>query len=459
MSALEQAREMFSGRRVGVVGLAREGLALSRFLLSVGAEVVATDDRPLEALSPEARILAQGDITVLAGGLAEAVLEASYLFVSPGVPLELPLLGRARAAGLPLWNEPGLLLALCPAATFGVTGSSGKSTTASLAAAILREDDGRAYLGGNIGQPLIEKVGGMAPGDRVVLELSSFQLELVRHSPRYALVTNITPNHLDRHATMDAYVEAKRGIYCHQQRDDLLVLNADDEWSERLATEAPGQVAWFSTGSEVAQGACLDGDEVVLCAGAARERVCRTGDLRLRGEHNVANVLAAAALTHAAGVRTEAIRAAVTSFAGLAHRLELVAAVEGVTYVNDSIATTPERSAAGLRAIETPIILLAGGRDKHLPWEGWIEEARQRAKSVVVFGEVGRMLVRRLAEAGVAVSAAGTMREAVNLARELAGPGDTVLLSPGGTSFDEFRDFEERGNRFRDWVLSMGRRT
>jgi UDP-N-acetylmuramoylalanine--D-glutamate ligase len=456
MSALEVAAKRFRGARVGVVGLGREGRALARFLTSVGARVIATDDKPAQALGPEVESLA-GSVDLRLGGLSEEVLEVDTCFVSPGVPLELPLLARAVAQGVPLWNEPGLLLWLCPGRTVGITGSSGKSTTTALTAAMCQQAGLKTYLGGNIGLPLIESVGEMDADDVVVLELSSFQLELARHSPSVAGITNLTPNHLDRHGTMDAYIAAKTNIFLHQRPTDVTVLNADDELCAGLAAQCPGRVHWFGRHPAPEPGAYLSGGRILMRTADGEERVvCRADELGLTGDHNLSNALTACAVAGAVGVSAEAAAQAAREFRGLPHRLERVAERRGVVYYNDSIATTPERALAGIRAVPGPIILLAGGRDKHLPWEVWAAEAARRTRAVVVFGELAEALEGLLTRAGARVERARTMAEAVELATDLAQPGDSVLLSPGGTSFDEFRDFEERGDAFRRLVLGAG---
>jgi len=453
MSVRDRALALFTGKTVGIVGLGREGLALAEFFCSLGVPIVATDDKPLAALRPEVGLLDGKGATVLAGGMNEAVLEADCCFVSPGVPLDLPLIVRAREKKVPLWNEPGLLLALCPSTTVGVTGSSGKSTTSALLAAMLEASGTRVFLGGNIGVPLLPRVDDMLPGDVVVLELSSFQLELVRTSPVAAVLTNLTPNHLERHHSMGAYAEAKARIFRYQGPDGLLVLNAEDEWCRRFAPRAAGRVDWFSRAQRVERGAFVEGDDVMVRWQVNSERVCTIDEIRLLGRHNVENVLAACAVAAGMGVPVSAIREAVTSFRGLPHRLELAAVVNGVSYYNDSIATTPERSTAALRSFDAPLVVLAGGRDKHLPWDQWVDEVSKRSRCVVLFGEAGPTIAAHLIRAGVSFWLCDTLEEAVAQAQALARPGDVVLMSPGGTSFDEFRDFEERGERFRELVM------
>jgi len=457
MNPVELARGRFQGRTVGIVGLGREGMALGRFMLSVGATVVGTDDRPLASLSREVEELQASGARLLAGGAREAVLDTDYLFVSPGVPLDHPLLKAAARRGLQLYSEPDLVLELSPALTVGITGSSGKSTTTSLVAAIASATGRKVFLGGNIGTPLVERLGEMGAEDVVVQELSSFQLELVRHSPHVAMITNITPNHLDRHGTMEAYVEAKRGILRWQGAGDWLVLNADDDQCVRLADTSASRLAWFSLRGAVANGAYREGSAIFVARQGEQERVCERREVPLLGEHNLANVVAAVAVAGILGIPAAQMRQAVLSFRPLPHRLEKVGTVAGADYYNDSIATSPERAIAGMRAFESPVLLLTGGRDKHLPWDSWMAEARRRARLVILFGELGALLEPRLAASGLPYERHSTLEQAVQAAYREARPGEVVLFSPGGTSFDAFRDFEERGECFRALVTRLER--
>jgi len=362
----------------------------------------------------------------------------------------------------------------------GITGSSGKTTTTALTGEMLkRSHPGRVWVGGNIGQPLIGHLSEIRPDDRVVMELSSFQLELfgpweglakssdplfdpAGWSPPLAAILNVTPNHLDRHHTMAAYTAAKRQIVAHQRPGDTAVLGFDNAATRALAADCPGRVIFFgATGRPAARladwGAFLDGQAVIVCVGGAARQVCHTGALRLRGRHNVENVLAACAIASAAGASLEAIRAVATTFEGVPHRLELVRELGGVRYYNDSIATSPERAIAAMQSFDEPILLLAGGRDKHLPWDDFARLAHQKARHVIIFGEA-TPIIRRAMQAAPGpcqVHLAATLEVATDLATGLARPGDVVLLSPGGTSFDAFRDFEERGERFRELVKQL----
>lgn len=303
------------------------------------------------------------------------------------------------------------------------------------------------------------------------MELSSFQLELMRRSPRLACVTNITPNHLDRHGTMDAYIAAKKHIVDFQSSTDIRVLNADDPVTASfgraavIPAEQAARTIWFSTTHQpVGEGAWLDSEAVLRVRISGVEGViCHRRELQLMGTHNVANVLAAAALCAAAGADLESVRAVAREFRGVEHRLQLVGTVGGVRYYDDSIATAPERLVAGLRAFEQPVVLLCGGRDKYLPWAEAAEVMLQRCKHVVLFGEMGPMVATALEQAsagggGARWSVASNLADAVRRAGEVAVDGDIVLLSPGGTSFDEFKDFAARGAAFAALVRSAGER-
>jgi UDP-N-acetylmuramoylalanine--D-glutamate ligase len=289
----------------------------------------------------------------------------------------------------------------------------------------------------------------MQPDDVVVQELSSFQLEIWDRSPHIATVLNITPNHLDRHKTMKAYTNAKANILRHQTAEDISVLCADDPGSLALSAIVRGKLRLFSLVNEVTEGAMVKGGRILIRNGAEKT-VCLVEDVQLRGRHNLLNVLAATTLADSAGIPTEAIAQAIRTFTGVEHRLELVRTRRGVQWINDSIATAPERALAALNAFSEPIILLAGGRDKAMEWDAWAETVTQRVKSVILFGDLADMLAEKLADQEHPdFKQVSTVAEAVELAAGTAVSGDIVLLSPGGTSYDAFQDFEERGELFR----------
>jgi UDP-N-acetylmuramoylalanine--D-glutamate ligase len=448
----------FRDKRVTILGFAREGLALARFLHDRGVRVTVSDRQPAEALAGAIAGLEGRPVALHLGGHEDAdFTEADFVFVSPGVPKSVRPVRLAAGAGVPLLSETILFFALCRAPIVGITGSSGKTTTTTLTGAMLGRGPRRVHVGGNIGRPLIEQVESIAPEDLVVTELSSFQLEWLRRSPQWAAITNLTPNHLDVHGTMEAYTEAKSHILRHQSPAGVALLNADDPVSQTLMPQVRGALLQFSLEGEVAAGAYLAGDELVLAA-PGRRVICAQRELHLRGRHNVANVLAAAALSYAAGASLEDIRAVATTFEGVAHRLEFVGERDGAWYYNDSIATSPERTIAALESFSEPIVLLLGGRDKHLPLDRLVAVARSRCRAVVCFGEAAVLLETAFAAAGPGgptLRRAGRFAEAVAVASRLARAGDVVLLSPACTSYDEFRDFEERGAAFRALVAEF----
>jgi UDP-N-acetylmuramoylalanine--D-glutamate ligase len=435
------------GQRALVIGLAREGVDLTRFLAGHGAEVTVTDVKPGEALAESMAQLNGSNVTYHLGGhQLSDVDRADVVYASPGVPPDNTLLVRARQRGVRQSSLVELFFQLCPAPILGITGSAGKSTTTSLLGEMFTAAGRDVFVGGNIGRPLLGKVEHMTECSWVVMELSSFQLEPLQVSPHVALITNVTPNHLDRHPTMEAYWAAKGQILAHQSPDDWAILNADDEWSCRYVPR--GKTLHFSLERAV-DGAYLGNEERYVAL--LGEPVIATSEIPLRGRHNVANVLAAVAAAHAAGIDRDAMARAIRAFHGVAHRLETVAQRRGVTWVDDSIATAPERSIAALRAYHEPLVLIAGGRDKHLPMREWAELIVQRAHHVVLLGEMSDLVAEAIG--GVTptyatISRAVSMDEAVLQAERAARSGDVVLLSPGGTSYDMYRDFEERGRDF-----------
>jgi UDP-N-acetylmuramoylalanine--D-glutamate ligase len=478
--------------RALIVGLAREGMALARFLAEQGARVTVTDVKPAEALAESRAALADLPVTYALGGHPLALLDdADIVFVSPGVPLDIPLLEEARRRALLLSSETRLFTRLCPAPVTGITGSSGKTTTTALVGEMLRAAGRRTWVGGNIGRPLLGNLGAIDPADAVVMELSSFQLEFFGPwigretggrkgklsemlfdpsgwSPPIAVVLNITPNHLDRHSTMEAYIRAKAHILNYQRPGDTAVLNLDNAATNEMGshTRRAGQrTLWFSLQRGVDEGAFLQGDRLILRLEGHDQPICLAGELHLMGRHNVANTLAAIATAGAAGAPAEALRQVATSFDGVEHRLELVRVRGDVRWYNDSIATSPERTVAALQAIDAPIILLAGGRDKHLPWDEMAELAWERVRHLILFGEAAGLIEGAMNQARDALPDAqqsachmhhaGTLDRAVEQAARLARPGDVVLLSPGGTSFDAYRNFEERGKHFRRLVQAL----
>jgi UDP-N-acetylmuramoylalanine--D-glutamate ligase len=444
----------FNGKKLVIMGLARQGKVLARFAAEAGAKVTVTDMRPAEKLGEIMTELADLEIEYVLGEHPMSLLDKTdVLAISGGVPADAPLVLVARERGIQVTNDSQEFMRRTPTAVIGITGSAGKSTTTALTGVMGQMSRRRTWVGGNIGRPLLADLHKMEPDDVVVQELSSFQLEIWTQSPPVAAVLNITPNHLDRHKTMAAYANAKANILRYQSGEGTAVLAADDPGAMMLKSLVKGRLRTFSLEQEVADGAFVRNGQIWLRNGKELP-VCGLNEIKLRGDHNVRNVLAAVTLADSVGIPVEAMRRAIGSFTGVEHRLELVRVLNGVQYINDSIATAPERALAAVNAFDEPLILLAGGKDKDMVWDAWTERVRQRVKHVILFGDMAEMMAARLA--GMAgLIRVETMAEAVQAAVETAVPGDVVLLSPGGTSFDAFVDFAERGEVFRQLVQEL----
>jgi len=471
------------GKRVLVMGLGVHGggLGVTRYLAQHGAAVTVTDLCSAEQLAPT---LAQLEGLPVRYVLGEHRLEdfraAEVVVRNPGVPRESPFLAAARAAGAAIEMEMTLFFRLCRGPILGITGTKGKTTTTLLAGAMLKQQYGDTVVAGNLRVSALEQLPNIGRHTPVVLELSSWQLEGLGEaelSPRWACVTNLSEDHLDRYASMDAYAEAKAQILKHQQRDGVVVLNLADRWTRRMAGQARGEVVWFggpgasqavpAAGGEHDEphGAWWSGERLVWRQGKQQETICSSDDVRLPGAHNLANVAAAAALARAFGVEAERIRAAIRGFGGVPDRMETVREIDGVRYVNDTTATAPAAAIAALQAVDRPVIVIAGGADKQLDFGELAECLAARAKAVVLLAGTAtpkleqalrRSLARRAGHTSLAVGGPfDALGAAVTAARDLAEPGDTVLLSPGCASFGIFRNEFDRGEQFRQLVQAL----
>ena len=463
------------GKRAAIVGIGVTNVPLIRFLAGHGVQVTACDQKQEDSLASELRSLAGLDVQYLLGpGYLDALPGFDAVYLSPGVNPGRPEIEAARRAGAAVSSEIDLVLRLSSAPTIGITGSSGKTTTTTLAGLILREDARRHHpgrqvlVGGNIGAPVIERVLTCGPDDLIVLELSSFQLKPLEVSPRVAAVLNVTPNHLDVHPSMDDYVWSKENIVRYQSDDDWAVFGGDNDITQLMAERAPGQIMSFSASRSVPRGAFLDDDRLVMrwCAGAGSAGsgagdivVAYRSDLKIPGMHNVQNALAAIAVCAAAGADPESMRDAIAAFSGVEHRLEPAGEIGGVMFINDSIATTPSRTIAALLAMERPVVLIAGGYDKHLPFDEMAQLALGKVHTVSLVGVTADKIQRAFEEAAEragaeppAIIREDTFREAVEAARLASRPGDVVLLSPACASYGLFRNFEERGRTFKQMV-------
>lgn len=446
--------------RALVVGLGIEGIAMARFLAGRGARVTVTDAKPAEALAGRLAELEGVPVRLALGGVDPAlVADADTVYLSQSVPLGLPLVAGARRAGVPVRSILALAYDLFPGRIAAVTGSSGKTTTTSLVSAIFRQAGCDHILAGNIGAWPLERMAASGPDDWAVMEVSHTQLQLTGRSPHVACVTNVTPNHLDQFS-WDEYVALKRNHIAHQTAADIAVLNLDNGITRGFAADTGARVLFFSMKGDVpGDGAVLRDETVIWRWDGVETPVLRAEEIPLRGRHNIENVLAATAVAGAAGIPMEAVAGAVRGFHAVPHRLEPVATVDGAAWYNDSIATAPERTLAGMRSFHEPLVLLLGGRDKHLPLEELAAECAARCRAVVTFGEAGGLFADAM-EAGhqrgtPRVRRVTTLPEAVKVAATLTQPGDVVLLSPAGTSFDAYPNFERRGEHFRRLVHEL----
>ncbi|MGI8926023.1 MAG: UDP-N-acetylmuramoyl-L-alanine--D-glutamate ligase [Tepidiformaceae bacterium] len=447
-AAGEQAPPDVRGKRVLVYSLGIEGRDLARWLIAHGAAVTISDTRGDEQLETAGARAPEGLERMATGGPLLDAEGFDLVAVSQSVLRHDPALARARQLGIPITSQMRLFLQLCPGRVVGISGSSGKSTTTALVGAMARAADIDHIVGGNLGEALLGRLAEISASTTVILEISHTQLQYTERSPEIAAVTNVTPNHLDQFS-WDEYVGLKRNLLAYQSRGSVAILNADDPTSRAIAAGVRGQLARTSIAGEVdGDGAWVEGGDVVVRRGRLARAVLPVAEIRLRGQHNLANVVMACAIADAAGLPMEAARAAAAAFAGVPHRLQVVGRVGGATWIDDSIATSPERTIAGLRAFTEPVVLLLGGREKNLPLDGLRSLAATRCRAVVCFGEAGPLFCEGMEGAVPACHLVGTLDDAVALAAALARPGDVVLLSPAGTSFDAYPNFEARGAAF-----------
>ncbi len=452
---------------VAVVGLGKSHMALIRWLIRQGARVAAFDQATPDRLGDRYRALQQLGVTRLSLGpdYLRPLPEYQTIFLTPGMPKYLPEIQAARAAGAELSGEIPLVLRLCRAKVVGITGSAGKTTTTTVVGEILRAAGLQVHVGGNIGTPLIETVETIPETAVVVLELSSFQLQLADRSPQVAVVTNLSPNHLDIHADMAEYVEAKRNIFRFQGETGRVVLNADNAITRAMAEATGDRTVWFSLNGDPGgrAAAFLEGDDLVWRIGQHRVPTLKRSEIKLPGRHNIENILAAMAAAYLAGGSLHGVRTVVPEFTGVEHRLEPVRILEGVRYINDSKATSPVETLAALGALPDPLVLICGGYDKRIPFdELGAALVGSQVHTLVLTGATSAAIIQAVEQAAVQTGrpaprlvGTATMAEAVAQARSAARPGDVVVLSPACASYDQYRNFEERGRHFKDLVHAL----
>jgi len=445
-----------ANKRVLVVGLGKSGVASALFLQSRGARVTVSDAKPQEQLGEDIPVLLDHGIAVETGGHGERTFRGQDLIVvSPGVPADSAPLVQARALGEPVIGEIELASQFLPRNIVAITGSNGKTTTTTLAGEIVAAGGFPTVVGGNIGTPAISLVERAKADTVVVLEVSSFQLETIQtFRPKVAVVLNITPDHLDRHRTFEAYTNAKARIFENQQGEDFAVLNADDPTCAGLASRTRAQVFWFSNKKkEVKQGACVSDGRVLFRDAKGQHEIMLASEIPLKGGHNVENVLAAVCVGALMGCEPASIGQAVRGFKAVEHRLEYVATIRGVDYYNDSKATNVDATIKALESFPANVHLILGGKDKDSDYTQLNELLRQRVKRVYTIGAAAEKIESQIK--GVEIDHSETLETALRRAAATAAAGDIVLLAPACASFDQFRNYEHRGRVFKEAVHAL----
>lgn len=459
---LKEFCNYIKNRRVAIIGLGVSNIPLLDYLHSLGARITVFDKRKIDNI--DKKILdkiTNNNIEFSFGkNYFSKLLGFDIIFCSPTCRFDTPELVKEAKRGAIITSEIEMLLELCPGKTIGVTGSDGKTTTTSLIYEIIKKQGYNCYLGGNIGIPLFTKIDEMKPEDIVVLELSSFQLMNMKISPEIVVVTNISPNHLDFHKSYQEYIDSKKNIFKYQDENGILVLNYDNEITREFAKEAKGKVVFFSSKNKLTDGVILDEGIIKICDNKLRKHVLNTKNLKLRGVHNYENVCAAIAATNTI-VSTDSQIEAITEFPGVKHRLEFVREINGVKWYNDSIGTSPTRTIAGLNSFDEKIILIAGGYDKNLDYKPIAKPILDNVSVLILMGQTAEKIKLAVEEEmkntnkKIEIYHCDTLSETVNLAKKIARKGEIVLFSPASASFDMYKNFEERGDKFKAIVNSL----
>lgn len=459
MTAFDEYLESLRGKHIAVIGAGVSNMPLIGLLRAAGLAVTVHDKKTAEALGEQyGALTALGVSLSLGEGYLDELTE-DVIFRTPGLHPFHPSLCAARARGSVVTSEMELFFEVCPCPIIGITGSDGKTTTTTLTYEILKRAGHTVHLGGNIGKPLLPEVNEIAPDHLAVVELSSFQLMNMHHSPAVAAITNLTPNHLDYHKTFEEYVDAKTAIYKFQQAGDRLILNWDDEVTHGLTLDPASAPTWTSKTTEPETGVYRRADGTICVSeNGARRELLHESEIRIPGAHNVYNLMMAAAIVQGLASDDD-IRAVAREFGGVEHRIEFVREKDGVKYYNDSIASSPTRTIAGLNSFAEKLILIAGGYDKHIPYDVLGEPICAHVKTLVLTGATAPKIRACVENAAAAekpvILEAADLAEAVKLAAAHAQPGDVVMMSPASASFDCFKNFMERGDLFKKLVHAL----
>ncbi len=449
-------KDRIIGKKISVLGMAMSGVSCAELLKKIGAQVFVSEIKGRELLTPQINQLKELGIDFEAGGhTPKAILEKDFIVVSPGIPPDVPILSQAENSGIPIFSEIEVAFWLTDAKIIAVTGSNGKTTTVTLIGEILKQDKRECQVGGNIGIPFSTIVEKVSPNGFLVLELSSFQLERIEEfKPYISSVLNITPDHLDRHPDLKSYAEAKLRILENQTEDDFAVLNADDENSLKLASYGRSQKAFFSVQKELKEGAFIQKGKLVSRWNGKEREIIDANQIGIKGPHNLSNASAACAICSILGITSQSMQKALKDFKGVEHRLEEVATISGVSFVNDSKATNVESVWYALQSVTPPIILIAGGKDKGGDFSKLRELVQKHVKVLILIGEAKKKLKDALGDL-VPTLHSDSLEEAVELGFKEASCKDVVLLSPGCASFDMFEDYQHRGNVFKSCVKNL----
>ncbi len=459
---LEEFNEYIKFRKVAIIGLGVSNLPLLDYMHDKKARVTVFDERNIESISKEVmdKITTYGFEFNLGKNCLEKLKGFDIIFRSPScLPTRLKLQEEENRGAI-ITTEIEMVMKMCPCKIIGVTGSDGKTTTTSLIHSILQKSGYHVFLGGNIGMPLFTKLPEMTPEDIVVLELSSFQLMGMEVSPHIAVITNITPNHLNIHKDYEEYIEAKKNIFKYQKEDDILILNYDNEITRNCANEANGKVIFFSSKEKLDNGFIVDGKVIKECEDRIRKHIFNGEEAILRGNHNLENMATAISATKTLVSIEDAVEA-IKEFKPVEHRIELVKEIDQVKWYNDSASSSPTRTLSGLNAFEEEIILIAGGYDKNLDYEPLAKPIVEKVKALLLIGQTSGKIFDVVKEElenqkkDLDIYMCENLEQTVNLAKKLARPGNVVLFSPASASFDMFKDFADRGNQFKKLVHNM----
>lgn len=447
------------GRKVLVFGAGISGIGAAGLLEANGADVILYDgNEKLDPASLKEQLGEKSSAAVLTGKLPqETITSLDMAVLSPGVPTDLPVVLAMKEAGVQVIGEIELAYQFGKGDVLAITGTNGKTTTTSLLGQIMKQAREEVYVVGNIGNPYTAVAGQMTEQAVTVAEISSFQLETIREfRPKVSAILNITPDHLNRHHTMEAYIEAKENIAVNQTEDDFCILNYEDRLLREFGENLRAKVLYFSSQRKLEEGIFLEDGEIVLCLNGQKETICHVDELQILGTHNHENVMAAAAMAYVYGVPAQTIRKSVLSFGGVEHRIEYVAEKNGVAYYNDSKGTNPDAAIKGIRAMKRPTVLIGGGYDKDSEYTEWIESFDGKVKKLILLGQTREKIARDAEKCGFTDYVfADSFEEAVHMAVKEAVSGDAVLLSPACASWDMFPSYEVRGDKFKEIVNSL----